>query len=362
MTKRKREARFDLVEADLGAMKDLAGEDAELLRETKKLFDSQLASGTVDRYNRIIKEFRDFCDSDSGLSYKNFTEVEVGRFIVKNSSKNRGEAFWGAVKPALESVQKARNVQAGRTAFTTMVLGCLAGAKRRAAENRPPVRKMIALPEEALNKALEVYIYEHVPDNLEKIDLSKFRTIFRWTIIKYTMCRWDGFDYLRAKHFSLSKEGNDLFVMFPRSKSDQFGKGKKCTLASRVHISNPVTLTLLYFKLFGLEMDGVDESRINCALRYTKEGLVPKKDESLSYNEGMKQAKKMLEDLGFSSEGYGESSAKRAGVTEPLERGATVEQIQLVGGWKTPGMPLYYAQMNEQFKIELAQKMYQEKK
>ena len=57
MTKRKREAKFDLVEADLGAMRDLAGEDAELLIEAKKLFDSQLAAGTIDRYNRIIKEF-----------------------------------------------------------------------------------------------------------------------------------------------------------------------------------------------------------------------------------------------------------------------------------------------------------------
>ena len=85
---------------------------------------------------------------------------------------------------------------------------------------------------------------------------------------------------------------------------------------------------------------------------------MPKKNQGFSYNEGVKQAKRLLEDMGFSSTGYGESSAKRAGVTEPLERGATVEQIQLVGGWKTPGMPLYYAQMNEKFKIELAQRMY----
>ena len=361
MTKRKREAKFDLVEADLGAMRDLAGEDAELLIEAKKLFDSQLAAGTIDRYNRIIKEFREFCDEDNTLSYENFSAKEVGRFIVKNSSKNRGEAFWGAVKPAIEAVQKARNVPAEDTAFTTIVMSCLAGAKRRAAEIRPPVKKMMPLPEEALVKALEVYIYQHVPDNLERIDLSKFRTIFRWTITKYTMCRWDGYDYLKAKHFSLSQEGNDLFVMFPRSKADQTGKGKKCTLATREHISNPVALTLLYFKLFGLKMDEEDESKINCALRYTRQGLVPKRDEGLSYNEGVKQAKKLLEDMGFSSEGYGESSAKRAGVTEPLERGATVEQIQLVGGWKTPGMPLYYAAMNEKFKIELAQKMYQKK-
>ena len=358
MTKRKKEAKFDLAEEDLEAMRDIAGEDAELLLEAKHLFNSQVAAGTITRYNRIIGEFRAFCDEDAELNYDNFSAREVGRFIVKNSTKGRGEAFWGAVKPAIEAVQKARNVAAENTAFTTIVLSCLAGAKRRAAENRPSVRKMVALPEEALVKALDEYIYKHVPDNLDKICLSKFRTIFRWTIVKYTMCRWDGFDYLRAKHFRLSEEGS-IFIHFPMSKGDQTGKGKICTLATREHISNPVALTLLYFKVFNMEMDEKDESRINCALRYTKDGLVAKKDQGLSYNEGSKQAKRLLEEMGFSSEGYGESSAKRAGVTEPLERGATVEQIQLVGGWKTPGMPLYYAQMNEQFKIDLAKKMYQ---
>ena len=360
MTKRKKEAKFDLADEDLEAMRNIAGEDAELLREAKHLFDSQVAAGTINRYNRIIKEFREFCDEDPELNYENFSSKEVGKFIVKNSSKNRGEAFWGAVKPAIEAIQKARSVPGKDTAFTTIVISCLAGAKRRAAENRPPVNKMIALPEEALVKALDTYIYQYVPDNLEKICLSKFRTIFRWVVIKYTMGRWDGYDYLRAKHFKMSECEKAIFVLYPMSKGDQTGKGKICTLATRKHISNPVALTLLYFKLFGMEMDGRDESRINCALRYTKAGLVPKADQGLSYNEGCKQAKKLLEEMGFSSKGYGESSAKRAGVTESLEGGATVEQIQLVGGWKTPGMPLYYAQMNEKFKIELAQRMYKD--
>ena len=358
MTKRKKEAQFDLRDEDLEAMKDIVGEDAELLKGARYLFNSQVAAGTITSYNRIIAEFRSFCDEDEELSYTNFSAREVGRFIVKNSTKSRGEAFWGALKPAIEALQKARNVAADNTAFTTVVLSYLAGAKRRAAENRPPVKKMVALPEEALVKALEEYIYRYVPDDLDKICLSKFRTIFRWTICKFTMCRWDGFDYLRAKHFRLTKEGS-IFINFPMSKGDQTGKGKTGTLVSREHISNPVALTLLYFKVFDMEMDEKDESRINCALRYTKSGLVPKKNQGFSYNEGVKQAKRLLEEMGFSSIGYGESSAKRAGVTEPLERGATVEQIQLVGGWKTPGMPLYYAQMNEQFKIDLAKKMYQ---
>ena len=73
MTKRKKEAKFDLAEEDLEAMKDIAGDDAELLLEAKHLFNSQVAAGTITRYNRIIGEFRAFCDEDAELNYDNFS-------------------------------------------------------------------------------------------------------------------------------------------------------------------------------------------------------------------------------------------------------------------------------------------------
>ena len=62
MTKRKKEAQLDLRDEDLEAMKDIVGEDAELLKGARYLFNSQVAAGTITSYNRIIAEFRSFCD------------------------------------------------------------------------------------------------------------------------------------------------------------------------------------------------------------------------------------------------------------------------------------------------------------
>ena len=71
--------------------------------------------------------------------------------------------------------------------------------------------------------------------------------------------------------------------------------------------------------------------QVNC--RYTnKDGVqVAQGQHKLSYGTASQQAKQLLEDMGYESKNYGESSAKRTGVTKeyplPDSTGRKLENI-----------------------------------
>ena len=76
----------------------------------------------------------------------------------------------------------------------------------------------------------------------------------------------------------------------------------------------------------------------------------------MSRSEAAKQGKKLAVSLGHDGR-YGETSAKRTGVTEALSRGISIDTLQQVGQWKTNSMPLYYLENSNAHKVSVYNEM-----
>ena len=93
MTKRKKEAQFDLRDEDLEAMKDIVGEDAELLKGARYLFNSQVAAGTITSYNTSsdarLKENVALADDAANL----IDAIQVRKFDWKADGSHQRYGF-----------------------------------------------------------------------------------------------------------------------------------------------------------------------------------------------------------------------------------------------------------------------------
>ena len=100
-------------------------------------------------------------------------------------------------------------------------------------------------------------------------------------------------------------------------------------------------------------MDGKDTSYINCRVAGAKVNRA-RGDARFSYSEASKSAKTLLTQVGYGHIKYGESSAKRTGVTVALNNKVPIDIVQQVGGWRTPGMPLTYMSLLAERKVKIA--------
>ena len=245
-------------------------------------------------------------------------------------------------------MERQRDRGREETALSPGVLVWIEGGKKETAKNRPIVRKMRTLDPKAIVKGLNRYVWPFCPDNVMDIDLMKFRTLYRWVVLRQTAGRFSDFDELQALHFSLSEDKQNIKIIFPLTKGDQLANGTLKYLPKKEGSIDPFLLTLIYFKRCGFKMSKKDKSYINCRVKRDENGKhVPIPTERLTVSNASAQAKSLLEELGFSTELYGETSTKRAGVSEALENGNTLDELQQIGGWKTPGMPAWYADFNE---------------
>ena len=193
--------------------------------------------------------------------------------------------------------------------------------------------------------------------NPDQIDLKIFRTVYRWVVMSFTLCRFDEYKELRALHFRVLDDKEAIQIFFPRAKNDQFHNGMIKMLPKQANsIMNPMALTLLYFQRCGFQMDGKDTSYINCRVAGAKVNRA-RGDARLSYSEASKSAKTLLTQLGYGHIRYGESSAKRTGVTVALNNEVPIDIVQQVGGWRTPGMPLTYMSSSAEHKVKIAKDM-----
>lgn len=353
MERPKKKVRYEMEEEELLFLKLITDGNLELQEAGKDMFIGHRAKGTMEGYNIVQKRFKTFCDETTGLSYKVLGIKEVSRYVIDCKIRKVPYSYWMKLKPAIVKLLDIRNVDKD-TVFTTMVDKLIQGGKREASERRPPVKKMEALAQECIEKGLKKYVWPYVEDVM-KIDLMKLRILFRWVVARHTLCRFDSYSYLQAKHFEVSSCQTAINVTFPKGKTDQFRNGEvKPLYMNHDSVINPMLLTLVYFQRCGYSMDQTDESYINCMIKRTKQGQEPIPDRWLSAGTAKQQGRALLEELGFDGSRHGNTSAKRGGVTDSLRGGASVETLQQVGLWKTAGMPLYYAKNDEAYKIQKA--------
>ena len=349
---------FGLDPNSINQFKRICGTNQTKLNRAMFLFNNRQAVGTAINYRNVIKDFEEHCDKNPLFSFEKFTEREVGDFILSKELSSMKPGYIQKIKPAISRLETIRGVRPEDSAFTPTIDAMLVGAKRLAGELAPTVKKMEPLPKELLITVLEHEVWIHV-EQPERINLKKFRTIFKWMIMAYTLCRGDEFYHLQAKHFRLTDDGNDIAITFPRSKTDQYHNSfVKYIPKENGEVLNPVEITALYFKRCGFKMDCKDESFIDCRIAWSKSGYRARGDCRLGKSSGNQASKQLMEEYGYDSSKYGEnSSAKRLGVSEAVHKGVPIDVVQQCGGWKTSYMPLMYLKNSEQHKVKIARAM-----
>ncbi len=174
------------------------------------------AKGTLANYNTALRRFQEFCEGRQ-YSHHEITEQVVIHYLAELNKQQVSYAVLCQVKPALVMMEE---ISGKWTAFTARADKMMEGAKRIAAERREPVKKATEVDLELLKNAVEKYITSH-SENIHRIDVYKFRTIYRLVLEYLTLCRFSNYNKLQARH--MRKMGNNVEVVFRSLKNNQTG-------------------------------------------------------------------------------------------------------------------------------------------
>ena len=350
---------YGLDEDDLHDIRLLCDGDENRMRTALHLFNNQRASSSGTNYRSVIKDFKQMCSESEGMSYKKFGLKEVVKFITWAHEAKKGHSYLSYIRPALKTIERIRNVSEDESVFSNEIVNdILKGGKRLANIRAGPVKKMDAVPMEAIRTAIKIHIWDKAQD-VRSINLPYFRTIFQWVVMGATLCRFEGYRHLKAKHFSIFTDttgAKGVRIFFPLEKNDVTHRGKVKMMAQGEpgSIIEPVSLTMLYFERCGFRMADDDDNYILCR--------TIRKDEAdgryqLGYQTSVNDGKKVLESVGFGHIKYGSSSTKRIGATNAIVNDVDLDTVTHAGGWATREMVTRYTEHSDDFKLKIARNM-----
>jgi hypothetical protein len=255
------------------------------------------------------------------------------------------------IKPALMLVEQLAGKEG--SAWTEIVNTFLVAAKRRAAIEKPAVKKAGILPDDTLFQLQPVCFQPHLM-NTASADPVMLRTFVRAVVVYFTFCRFSCYSKLRAQDFE--DLGDSIQITFQSSKNDQYHNGQSSFLVENDSIVNPVQIIRTYFKLCGFKFGQAngDTSLVNSIIRRTKSGWKADGAKSVSYSTGTRDIRRMLASAGIFVDKASDKSFKMLGVTKTLESGTALENVRDQGRWKSLSMPLHYKANLIQYKKSVA--------
>jgi hypothetical protein len=180
---------------DVEVLADIVEQEPELQESLGQLVSNMRAKGTLANYNTALRRFQEFCEGRQ-YSHHEITEQVVIHYLVELNKQQVSYAVLCQVKPALVMMEE---ISGKSTAFTARADKMMEGAKRIAAERREPVKKATEVDLELLKNAGEKYITPH-SENIHRIDVYKFMTIYRLVVEYLTLCRFSNYNKLQARH------------------------------------------------------------------------------------------------------------------------------------------------------------------
>ena len=222
------------------------------------------AQGTLKSYKTIVNKMTAFFVKQ-GYNWSDICEFYVETFLKHLIASEATFSTWGSVKGTLMALEKMTEKQLMSPQINEMI----EGGKRISASAREPVKKMKPIERKVIEKAVQRIVIPHI-NCPSMIDHVHFRTIFRWVIYFESLCRFDDFDKLKARHFKIYQDEVEIF--FPSRKNDQHHNGHVHVISAQPHDSvyDPVMLIHYYFLRCGfkpINSGEVDENFVNCVMR-----------------------------------------------------------------------------------------------
>ena len=326
--------------------------DPSLIEVAKKVLSSSLQQGTITNYEGVVRDFKTFARNNNYEEHT--TEHSVTHFLLHLEKKSVSNSYISKVKPALCMYEQITNTEP--TAFSKPVIRILDGIKNLAATRKTPVKKAPRLSLEIIKKMVEKVITPFVT-NPERVNAKNLRTVFRITIIYFTVCRFNCFSTLKAENFK--DQGDEIEIQFTRAKNDQKHRGNVTKLVQNNTKFCPVFITRFYFKRFGFRFGNQekDERLVNCRLRKINCMWQPQDGAGLSYTTATEQLRYLVRQVGESAERITDKSAKMEGVTNMLEAGTPMVDVANHGRWKTVEIIQTYKHNSDQYKRSVAKQI-----
>jgi hypothetical protein len=321
-----------------------------LVEAVNVMLQGAVAESTHLQYGAVVREFHQFCVAEKKV-FPHFTEATVLEFVAIKFSSGRPLGLFRTLLAALAMIEKVTG--RGSSAITDQVRSAVYSVQRHLEQRKPAVKKARPLDYLVVNRLIELEILPYVR-RPHSIDPIHFRSLFRATIIYFTMCRFADFAKLTDRDFQ--DMGDAIKITFLTRKNDQHGDNSVHIIPERADCAvSPVKLIRLYFWRFGLKFQGTGKT-VNFRIGRSAGAVAAVGTGTLSRVNAKRYFQKLLYQHGFveEAENYQEKCLKVGSVTNTLAAGEPLENVKVVGGWKSLTTPLHYRELSDRFRREVA--------
>lgn len=203
----------------------------------------------------------------------------------------------------------------------------------------------------------------HLETTDEKNNLVLWRTVWRMNISFYTLCRFSELNCLTTDDLSfLETPSPHVRIRIKKSKTDQEGVGDTKYLypVSSDVLLCPVRLTKSYLARLAYPAKdkpyvGHLQPRVQQCSKLNAQ--IPISHQTVCYTNSLEDGKKLLSELGIQGR-FGEHSGRRGGATAAACNGASIENIQSLGNWKSSNSAIKYVAQDLTQKEKISRLLY----
>ena len=230
-------------------------------------------------YRQLILKWQNFCRDhvypDCPAEARHLCD-----FVSQQALNHAPLSTFQKFSPAINFYHDANRAPGPYAINEPFVKLMIEGAKREAAEKKPPVKKSSSLTQDEVHKILDQTIWKQGPGILDpQPDLSMWRTVTRLYTYYKTFCRFDCYQQLTTGDLAFSAD--HVSIEFKRAKNDQFYAGSICLLS--ILPGSPYCPQLVYssyLKVMKFKEGGGDF--LNCRVLKSKNLYRAKGSEKLS--------------------------------------------------------------------------------
>ena len=311
-----------------------------------------VAESTLTVYAPVVEQFRDYCNKND-FSYPYFTSSAVIGFMGVCYENKLNIHFFSKILPSLAALEGS--LDRSGVGINLQVNKAMNSFKRELAKSKQPVRKANLFQISVFEPIIQKEILEHI-DDLYKINATHFRSIFRAIIIYFTFCRFSDFRQLTDSNFE--DLGDSILVTFPKSKNDQYYQGTTSVLPEKIGSKLcPVKITRLYFQRFKLNFKNakvIPAAFVNFRIAKREGYHVRIPGKTLCATNATKCTRELLKKYNIDGDKFTEKSMKVSGVTALCDSGEPLENVSIMGRWRSLVMPMHYRNTSHEFKKSVA--------
>ena len=193
-----------------------------------------------------------------------------------------------------------------------------------------------------------------------RVSITDWRTVINIVIKFCFIARNADVLELTRQHFKFIKDL--LYIHFPKAKNDQYFEGSTTMFEGhKEKIYCPVFLASKYFQRLGYEptSDGfflpkVVSQRLGRVNGKVICAQVVNPKEHISYNTCLRDRRELLQKMGLVANDFTEHSDRVGGISHIFNNGASMEEAQSHGRWKSVETPKKYIQKSELKKREVS--------